>query len=474
MVIIHIAAEGYPIAKSGGLGDVIGALPKYLNKNEDQVHAILPYHDSDFVKNSQWDVVYEKTILFGMHYHEVKIHREKNNTLGFYTYLVEIPNLFPREKVYGYDDDTPRFILFQMAVLYWLNDWTDTIDIIHCHDHHTGLVPFMCKYVYDFGSLCNTPTVFTIHNGEYSGVNSLHYTDFLPSYDHYKKGYLEYEGNLNPMISAIKCAYSVTTVSEGYMQELRDESSALGKTIREEWSKCKGILNGIDEEIWNPRTDTYIPFHYNSKSFKKGKNDNKKALLKETKLNPKLPLFCFIGRMVVEKGADFLVYALDMYLREYKNANFYIIGSGRPDFMHEYQKLYDRYPTNTHIYLGYNEALARQLYASSDFLLMPSRVEPCGLNQMYAMHYGTIPVVRETGGLKDTVRPIENGGEGFTFYDANAVEVYFTIKRVLKYAEKNALEATIQKNMRKDFSWKLSANKYLKLYQSLININHEL
>ncbi len=470
MNILHIAAEAYPISKSGGLGDVMGSLPKYQNQDGVRASLVIPFHESSFTAAHDWEVVYARDLHFGEDVFRVQVFKEATNALGFPIYMVQIPFIFPRIMVYGYQDDASRFIFFQIAVLYWLKSWEEKIDLIHCHDHHTGLIPFLCKNAFDFESLKEIPTVFTIHNGKYTGAMPWENKNLLPHYHAHQEGFLEYQHALNPMISAVKCAFAVTTVSEGYLQELSEEKSALGQTIREEWGKCKGILNGINPEEWSPKQDAFLDIHYGIRDYKKGKQANKEELLAQTAMKVDKPLFCFIGRMVLEKGADYLVFALDQFLVENKQANFYIIGSGDSVIMKQFQFLYEKYTDNVQIYLGYNEGLARKLYASADYLLMPSRVEPCGLNQMYAMRYGTIPVVRSTGGLRDTILPIEDGGNGFTFFEATPWELSQTLNRVLEFQTQNSLGKTIQNNMKIDFSWNQSVKKYEKLYQQLINM----
>jgi starch synthase len=227
MEIIHLSAECYPIAKVGGLGDVVGALPKYQNKIGHVAKVVMPAYETKFLKENEFEVVYDGWGKLGFQNFPVRIFREKTNKLGFDLFLVHISGLMDRPNVYGYPDDTERFIAFQIAVLDWIAQWEHRPDVIHCHDHHTGLVPFMAAYCNKYRHLRQVPTVLTIHNAQYQGQfgwNKLHY---LPAFDVWKTGMLDWKGSINPLASAIKCAWKVSTVSPSYLDEISHKANGL-------------------------------------------------------------------------------------------------------------------------------------------------------------------------------------------------------------------------------------------------------
>jgi starch synthase len=258
MEIIHVSAECYPVAKAGGLGDVVGALPKYQNNLGHNAKVIMPMYRTKFLQNNDWDVVHEGHQNLASYFFKYAVIRERTNKLGFELYLVDIYGLLDRDKVYGYDDDTDRFVAFQIAVCDWIGSWSHKPDVIHCHDHHTGLIPFMVKHCLAFQHLADVPTVFTIHNGQYQGQFGWERSVLIPQYDTYKWGMLEWNKSINPLASAIKCAWKVTTVSPSYLEEMRYQAAGLEDLMQYERGKCVGILNGIDNDVWNPSTDSFI------------------------------------------------------------------------------------------------------------------------------------------------------------------------------------------------------------------------
>ncbi|MES2648535.1 MAG: glycogen synthase [Bacteroidota bacterium] len=471
MEILHVSAECYPVAKAGGLGDVVGALPKYQNKIGHTAKVVMPMYRTKFLYENEWDLVHESGSNLGNTWFRYSIIKEKTNKLGFDLYLVDINGFLDREKVYGYDDDIQRFTAFQIAVVHWLSKWKHQPDVVHCHDHHTGLVPFMMKYCYGLYELRNIRTVITIHNAQYQGWMGWDKKHYIPDYDDWKSGLLDWQGTINPLASGIKCADVVTTVSQSYLGELREAANGLENLFEFEKGKCFGILNGIDNEVWDPGTDPMLPVNYGLKDADKGKAANKKIICETFGLDPALPLFIFIGRLVGEKAAEILPAVIsDCINRFNKEISFLVLGSGEPEVESQLDALKGLYEGNFNCYIGYNEKLAHQLYAGADFLLMPSRVEPCGLNQMYALRYGTVPVVRNTGGLKDTV--IDIGEPGFTGYGLVFVhpsvwDLNHAIERAMGwYTEQpGILTAARQKMMQIDNSWETSATRYIEVYQ---------
>ena len=472
MEIIHVAAECYPVAKVGGLGDVVGALPKYQKELGHVVKVVLPMYRTKFLYDNQWELVHEGGQTLGSHWFHYSVIKEKTNKLGFDLYLIDINNLLDREKVYGYDDDTERFTSFQIAFCDWLSKWSHQPDVIHCHDHHTGLIPFMVKYCFAFrNKLANVPTVFTIHNGQYQGWMGWDKYYYLPQYDSWKWGLLDWNNTINPMAAAVKCAWAVTTVSHSYMDELRYSANGLQNLFEYERGKSYGILNGIDTQIWNPETDNYIIKNYNQELVDKGKIKNKKELCGQFDLDVDKPLIAFIGRLVGEKAADLLPDAISQSIYQHHGkANFLVLGSGDTNIEGQLDHMKHQFGGYFNSYIGYSEPLSHLMYAGADFLLMPSRVEPCGLNQMYALRYGTVPMVRNIGGLRDTVTDFgDPNGFGIRFDQASVGDITYSVGRAIDlYNNKHELYHQIRTRMMTlDHSWDSSAKQYIELYQSL-------
>jgi len=469
MEIIHISAECYPVAKVGGLADVVGALPKYLNMLGHRAKVVVPGYDNKFAKENEFDLIHRGQFKLGFFTFSYAVLKEKTNKLGFELYQIAIPELFDRPNVYSYEDDTERFLAFQIAFLNWLTETRQQPDILHCHDHHSGLIPFMVQHCHNYNHLKLTPTLLTIHNGQYQGwfgYDKLHY---LPDFDLSKIGYLEWNGTLNPLASAIKCAWKVTTVSPSYLDEISTRANGLENLLRWERPKSVGILNGIDTEVWDTKTDPMLDTRYSLKDYKKGKRANKEFLCNQFNLDAEKPLFTFIGRLVGEKGADLLPQSFSMALHEFAGEiNILILGSGDRVVEKELQGLQHFYQGSYNAYIGYNEKLAHIIYAGADFLLMPSRVEPCGLNQMYAMRYGTIPIVRRTGGLRDTVFDIGDGGFGICHNEATVFDIIHSIGRAVNlYNDAKKFDSVRITAMQIDHSWDKVAAEYINVYQSL-------
>ncbi|MFM2359292.1 MAG: hypothetical protein RLY16_1285 [Bacteroidota bacterium] len=470
MEILHVTAECYPVAKAGGLGDVAGALPKYQVALGHIAKLVMPMYRTKFLYQNSFEVVHKGAFNMGPYWFNYTIIREQTNKLGFDLYLVDINGLLDREQVYGYSDDVERFTAFQIAVVDWLSQWQHRPNVVHVHDHHTGLIPFMMQHCYAYRHLASIPTVLTIHNAQYQGWMGWDKSHYLPTWDSWNWGKLDWENTINPLASAVKCAHRITTVSNSYLEEMRSSANGLEKLFEYERGKCQGILNGIDDAVWDPATDTYLENQFDIESVTEGKLANKMALCNEFNLDVNKPLFIFIGRLVHEKAADLLPQAIydSIYHLEGK-MNFLILGSGDPSVEWELANMNTPLAGYYNSKIGYNEKLSHQMYAGADFLLMPSRVEPCGLNQMYALKYGTIPLVRNTGGLRDTIIDVgEPGGYGFIFNDAKVWDITYSVHRAVQmYQHPENVEAIRQKIMKLNNSWENSAGKYIDLYQSL-------
>jgi len=470
MRVYHLSAECYPVAKVGGLADVVGALPKYQNRAGLNAAVVMPYYNRKFVQENEFEVVFASATLLGNRRLFFEILKEKTDKLGFELYLVHIPGLIDREEVYSYPDEREQFIAFQIAFLDWISYSQQSPDIIHCHDHHSGLVPFLLYHSKLYTRLAKTPTVFTIHNGQYHGAFGWEHLSFLPEIDLTKTGLLDWNGGINPLAAAVKCCYKYTTVSPSYLDELSVSSNGLEYLFYIERSKGVGIINGIDTEVWNPAKDAMIAQKYSITKVTAGKQENKVALCNRFNLSVNLPLVSFIGRLVIEKGADLLAEAIEQSIIDHPDGvNFLILGAGDKEVELELRELKNKYPAQCNVYIGYNEELAHLVYAGADFLLMPSRVEPCGLNQLYSLRYGTLPMVRSTGGLKDTVVDFgDKGGYGIRFNHTSVGDICYSVDRaVALYEDSKQMQVLRKRMMALDFSWDVSAKQYIELYQSI-------
>lgn len=469
MKILICASEGAPYAKTGGLADVIGALPQSLKENGCDVRVIMPYYKK----------IKEKNIASYCGYAYVRINNRQEYvgvmqavSNGITYYFIDNERYFGRDGLYGYDDDGERFAYFDFAVLEAIKVINFYPDVLHCNDWQTGLIPYIIKSNYQFyGYYTNVKTMFSIHNIQYQGQYSMDLLKilFLP----YSNS-LEFNGALNFMKCAIMESGIVTTVSPTYKNEVLtpEYSYGLNDMLGLRYYDFYGIINGIDINKYNPKTDHHLFYNYDSSTVTVGKEKNKKALLEQFGLYPDLdaPLFGLVSRLVDQKGIDLLMPILEDVIN-YSNANFILMGSGDKKYEDYFNAMTQRYPNRFKCYIGYNDDVAQKIYAGADIFLMPSKFEPCGLGQMIAMRYGTLPLVRETGGLKDTVEPYNkyNGhGTGFSFTNYNA----FNLKDVMFFAidtynDKAAWNSLVKQAMDKDYSWNKSAQAYIDLYKKL-------
>lgn len=473
--ILNISTECYPAAKAGGMGDVLGALPIYTKSKEFSSSVIIPKYSTSWIEKQVWKPQFKGSITKGKKTIPFTIQRLKQGVLPYSLYVIDIKDKFDRPSIYlnddgmAFKDENERYILFQTAVCEWLLSKDKVFDLLHCHDHMTGLIPFMIKHADAYKSMSELPTLFTIHNGQYQGSMTWDHKKLLPKYNNKYKGLLDWDNMINPLATALKCAWKVNTVSPSYMSELKMDFGNLTNLINDESDKCIGILNGIDAKVWNPKTDPMIE-HLMENSIDTFKSENKTALAKKLGLPKTKVIISFIGRLAYEKGADLLAKTIDKALQKHKDLVFVILGSGDLTVANELEELNKKYKRNVKVIIDYNEALAHQIYAGSDFLVMPSRFEPCGLNQMYAMRYATIPVARYTGGLKDTVPDISVGGNGLSFDLANEYDFLNAIMRIRElYINKKDFMKLRYKIAELDFSWEQSAMKYIHQYSLLIN-----
>ena len=478
MKVLHISAECYPAAKAGGLGDVVGALPKYLNQINVPTAVVIPKYQTKWLNQQSYKEVYRDTAR--LHHGEVPFAIEEviSEDLGFQLFVVNMPGKFDRSGIYndpaghGYGDSIERSVSFQNAVLLWVRQFWDKPEVLHCHDHHTGLIPFMVKHCPEYESLANIPTVFTIHNGAYHGAFSWRNEHLLPYYYSSARGMLDWGNTINPLATGIRNAWAVTTVSPSYMNELRRDANGLEALMRSESHKSVGIINGIDPTVWNPSTDKFIYQKLQGDKVEEFKKANKEILTTRFRINPNLPLITFIGRLAREKGADLLPDMIRKFLHYGHKAAFIVLGTGDQRLHHEFEHMRHHLQGHFDAALTYDETLAHQLYAGSDFLIMPSRVEPCGLNQMYSMTYGTVPIVRSIGGLIDTVPDIgEPGGNGrgIRFDNFDLDDAFTACYRATEvYRNPTYLKDLRKRIMQIDFSWTRSAQTYADVYRHFV------
>ncbi|MCH3880995.1 MULTISPECIES: glycogen synthase [Tenacibaculum] len=464
--ILHISAECYPVAKVGGLADVVGALPKYQNALGVESNVVMPFYDNKFTKEHSFKSIYKSKVVLGNEEHSFEVLTLDENSIDIQVFFIDVKSLLFKDYVYSFDD-TDRFLAFQIAVLDWILTFSQKPNIIHCHDHHTGLIPFMLQESFKYKSLNKIPVVTTIHNAQYQGWFSYDKLHLIPKFDLDKIGLLDWNGIINPLAAAIKCAWTVTTVSQSYMEELKSSANGLESLLSQESQKCVGILNGVDTKVWNPETDPFLIEQYAISNNTSGKKANKKWLCKTFNLDEEKPLFAFIGRLVGEKGSDLFPEAFDLALQN-NDISILLLGSGNTDTENKLQALKEKHVGNYNTHIGYDEKLSHKVYAGADFLLMPSRVEPCGLNQMYSLRYGTIPIVRSIGGLRDTIIDVSDNGFGFTHKDTSVDDICSSIKRATDYySDKTVFRKNRTRIMKIDNSWDNSAKKYIELYKTL-------
>ncbi|MFD1063768.1 glycogen synthase [Winogradskyella litorisediminis] len=470
MNILHVSAECFPVAKVGGLADVVGALPKYQNRIGAKSSVIMPMYNNAFVNENTFETLHDGQLKLGVTDFGFQIKVLKNLVLDFDTYFVHVKELLFKDYVYS-ADDTDRFLAFQIAALDWILQLDKKPDYIHCHDHHTGLIPFMLQESYKYELLNKIPVITTIHNAQYQGWMPYEHLHKIPEFNLSNGGLLDWNGVINPLAAAIKCAWRVTTVSPSYMEELQQNANGLEHLLLAENKKFVGILNGIDAEVWNPKTDQHLVKNFNITSIVSGKKANKDWLCKTFNLDPNKPLIAFIGRLVGEKGAELLPEVFKAVLKEL-DVSLFLLGSGFEETEKQLLHLREENTGNYNCHIGYDEKLSHIVYAGADFLLMPSRVEPCGLNQMYALRYATVPVVREIGGLKDTVTDINDDGFGIVHKETTVEDIFKAIKRAEQFYKDNKLFKQNRKTMMQiDHSWEASAKTYINLYQSITQTN---
>ncbi|MFZ7102008.1 MAG: glycogen synthase GlgA [Peptococcaceae bacterium] len=474
MNILFAAAEAYPFIKTGGLGDVIGSLPRALQKENCNVGVILPLYSiiPDPLKEQMVLLdEFEVSLSWRKQYCGLKILQYQ----GINYFFIDNEYYYKRDGVYGFYDDGERFAFFSKAVLASLPRMGFRPQIIHCHDWHTGILNVYLKEFRKENTFYNNiSTVFTIHNLKYQGNFPPEILGDLLGLDsgYFSPEALEFHGNINFMKAGIVFSDALTTVSKTYAEEIKDPffGEGLDSLLQAYDDKLRGIINGIDYKIYNPLTDKALFINYRSSLQKKRENKVMLQKLLGLPQDENLPLFALISRLIPQKGLDLLSRILEELMA--KDLQIVILGTGENCYEGQFLKMGRRYPRKLKVLVEFAEDLARKIYAGSDLFLMPSLFEPCGIGQLIAMRYGSVPIVRETGGLKDTVQSYnESSGEGngFSFTNYNAHDFLYTIERALRFFDHPAEWNKIFKNaVTGEFSWKTSAQEYVRLYENLL------
>ena len=476
--IFFVASEAQPFFASGGLGDVIGSLPKRVLKNakgEFELSVILPLY-------SKINQAYKnKLIWVGQTVTQLSWRNQycgvyKYEESGVKYYFIDNEYYFKRDRFYGYFDDAERFAFFSKAAIDVMIMTEQIPDIIHVHDWQTGLLPvYLRTLFYNDERFKNVKTIFTIHNIEYQGVYSFDEDIIEDVFGlSMNDGYLlEYQGKVNIMKGAMEAANFVSTVSPSYAQEILEPSFAHGlehetRRVKEE-GKLKGILNGIDKIFYNPAKDKALFENYDKKDFSnKLKNKEELQGMLDLPVDPTVPMIGMVSRLVSHKGLDIVKQVFEDLLQE--KVQIVVLGTGDPYYEGYFKDLEYRYNNKLRAIIAFNQDLSRKIYASSDIFLMPSKSEPCGLSQMIASRYGAVPLVRETGGLKDSIHDFsKKNGNGYTFQGEDGKEMLAAIKRALNdYENKELWNKNVETVMNKDFGWSTSAKQYLKMYGEIL------
>ena len=480
MRIAVCASEGAPYAKSGGLGDVMEALPAALQRIEgNEVALFLPYYYK--IKNNAAYVtekVAEFRVRLGWRQQYCAVFKLTGRADGVQVYFLDNEYYFGGRpgQIYGDLDDGERFAFFARGCMDAMVALDFIPDIIQCNDWQTGLIPVYLKAVYA-DQFPNTRVMYTIHNIEYQGWARADFFDDMLGLPWEYRGKLDMNNSVNMMKGGIECCDMVTTVSETYARELMYPYYAHGldNIIAGAAWKLTGITNGIDVGTFNPETDPALPAHYNSDTFVEGKAAVKAKLQEEVGLpvKPDVPLMVMVTRLAGHKGLDLLCYIARRLMWE-QDAQLLILGTGEPQYETFFKELAGQFPDQVAAKITFNLGLAARMYAGADIYLMPSKSEPCGLSQMNAMRYGTVPVVHATGGLKDTVPPCDENGEGglgFTFQSYNADDFLAAIERALNLYRNNpdGFHALQHREMSQDFSWNVPAGRYMELFRKMLS-----
>lgn len=477
--ILFVASEGVPFIKTGGLADVVGSLPKCIDRKYFDVRVILPKYTC--ISQEMKDLMKYRTHYYlDFHWRQEYVGVLEANIDGIKYYFIDNESLFSGFKIYSDNvlEEIEKFSFFCKAVLSTLPLIDFRPDVIHCHDWQTGLIPVYLKERFHGGEFFRgIKSVMTIHNLKFQGkwdVKTVKEITGLPDY-FFTPDKLEAYKDANLLKGGIVYADAITTVSDTYAEEIKTAfyGEGLNGLLTARSNALRGIVNGIDYDEFNPETDKYISFPYNKVNFRKEKIRNKRALQEELGLerDDKKFMIGIVSRLTDQKGFDLIAYIMDELCQE--DVQIVVLGTGEERYENMFRHFDWKYNNKVSASIYYSEALSHKIYASCDAFLMPSLFEPCGLSQLMALRYGTVPIVRETGGLKDTVEPYneyECTGTGFSFRNYNAHEMLATIRyaKYVFYQRKREWNKMVDRGMATDFSWHVSARKYQEMYDWLI------
>ncbi len=475
MRIAFVASECVPFSKTGGLADVVGALPPALAAIGHEVDVYLPKYRQTRLNNPR-TLLRSVTVPFDDEYRFCSV-LDGGTHAGVKFYFIDYPPFFDREQLYGtpagdYSDNAERFALFSRAVLE-ASKIFGAPEVFHCHDWQSALVPILLKTLYaDDPAFRAVSSVFTIHNMGYQGQFPPETLPLLMlPWDLFTIGKMEFYGKVNFLKGALVLSDFITTVSRKYSQEIQTAEYGFGLegVLRSRAATVTGILNGVDYQVWSPQTDTFIKAHYAPDDLS-GKLACKQDLLADfgvTTPNLRLPVIGIVSRFAAQKGFDLIAQVIDRLARE--DMVIVALGTGDKEYEDLFRKLNQQFPQKILVRIGFDNGLAHKIEAGSDMFLMPSRYEPCGLNQIYSLKYGTVPVVRATGGLDDTIEPWDartNRGTGFKFSDYTGDALLGTIRQALTaFKDQTGWQNLMRNGMGKDFSWTKSAREYVRIYE---------
>lgn len=474
--ILFVGAEALPFAATGGLGDVLGSLPAALHRADENVdvRVVIPMYKVISEKYKQRSrLVAEFTVQLSWRRQYCGVWAYKYGDITYY--FIDNEYYFKRQSLYGSFDDGERYAYFCKAVMEMLPKIDFMPDVLHCHDWQSALCVIYLKrkycYLEDYSAM---KAVYTIHNIDYQGIYNFDILGDIFCLDSWDRYVVEYDGCINLTKGAIVCCDALTTVSPRYAEEIQTEyySSGLHHILKMNKDKIRGIINGIDTDYYNPETDKSIVKNYSLDTIG-DKVENKLALQKTFGLPERgdVPMIAMISRLASHKGFDLVRRVADEILAS--DVQFVLLGTGEGELEDFFSGLAERHPDKCGVMLAFDKLLAKQIYASADMFLMPSKSEPCGLAQMIASRYGTIPIVRETGGLYDTIKPYitsDGSGNGFTFKTYNAHDMLDAVRRALSlYCDKEEWSKLVANAMNMDFSWNASAKKYLEMYETVVS-----
>jgi starch synthase len=476
MHVAFAASECVPFSKTGGLADVVGSLPRALADLGYRVTVYLPLYRQTKLPNGHRTALLSVTVPFDDKYRFCSV-IDGGKQAGVQFYFIDYPPFFDREAPYGtplgdYPDNAERFALYSRAVIE-ASKILGVPDVFHCHDWQSALVPILLRSLYaDDPAFARVATVFTIHNIGYQGLFP---ADTLPllmlPWDLFTISKLEFFGKVNFLKGALVTSDFITTVSRKYSQEIQTMEYGFGLegVLKSRASTVTGILNGVDYEEWNPETDKYIAKNYSMDELS-GKADCKLDLLTDfgaTKADPMLPIIGIVSRFAAQKGFDLISQIIDRLARE--EVTLCVLGTGDKPYEDMFRSLHKLYPGRVLVKIAYDDAVAHKIEAGADMFLMPSRYEPCGLNQIYSLKYGTVPIVRATGGLDDTIENWNSAtgkGTGFKFTPYTGDALLATIKTALTvFKDKESWRTIMRRGMAKDYSWAVSAKEYARVYE---------